>query len=96
MKEKLAIGLLHIAPAILQQLSSRDATEDTVCVKKKLKDAGWTPKPMSGQQKKSNRAVKRKLQESKVTGADTSDPIKGVTFVLHGAVPANNKKNDSS
>ena len=47
---------------------------------------------MSGQQKKSNRAFKRKLQESKVTGADTSDPIKGVTFVLHGAVPANNKK----
>ena len=62
-------------------------------IRKKLRAAGWTAQPMSGQQKKTNRAVRKKLQESKSSVADTctNNLIKGVTFVLHGSVPANNK-----
>ena len=61
-------------------------------VKKKLKDIGWVSKPMSGQHNKSNRAVKRKLQEKTLNVEDSHNPIKGVRFVLHGSVPAFDKK----
>ena len=47
---------------------------------------------MSGQQRKLNKSLKKALNQNIQKVEDRDQPVKGTTFVLHGSIPANNKK----
>ena len=61
-------------------------------VRRKLNKAGWTSKPLSGQQRKCNMKIKASLQNIFPRKETQLQSLSGTNFVLVGAVPAQKKK----
>ena len=75
----------HTAAAVIQRYFKG------YIVRKKLKISGWTLKPMSGQQKKTNSVAKRDIERFFPKELNNKYPIAGNNFVLVGAIQGKRK-----
>ena len=79
----LAYCTCHTSAAVIQRCYKG------YIVRKVLKTAGWTHKPMSGQQRKVNRNIKRDLYRffPNLKPLNSKHPVAGHRFVLVGVIP---------